>query len=506
MTSRQIQPLNVLLLMIALLASGLFCPAYPGTHLLAQEPPVEGTKKGQKKQDPKDQEKQKSDEADKSEQDKEYFELLRLFVDTLDQIDRNYVEDVSRRELLEAAIEGMVDKLDQYSNYISPTEMDRFRSNVENEFGGIGIRVSSENGTFVIISPMYGTPAYKQGILAGDEILKIDGETTKGLVLDDVVKRLKGRIGASVTLTVKHPRDEEPRDITVKRELVRVQTVVGYRRDEMDDSWIYYVDDERRVAYIHLTSFGRHTLDELRQTMSQLKKDKFEALILDLRFNPGGLLSSAIEISDMFISSGRIVSTEGRNAPRNEWNAHKKGTYDGFPMVVVANRYSASASEIVSACLQDHDRATVVGERTWGKGSVQNIIQLEGGKSALKLTTAGYRRPSGTNIHRTKEAKPEDEWGVQPNDGQRVRFSDDEMKQLGQFRRDVDILHKNNPRAEDDPAPTFDDRQLNKAIELLVEQLEAGTTEASDDDPADDAGDAEESKKVDKKAAAGSRK
>lgn len=443
--------------------------------LEAQEPPKKGDKN---KQDPKSTE-QGSDNATKVTEDKEYLELLRLFVDTLDQIDRNYVEDVSRRELLEAAIEGMVNKLDQYSNYISPTEMDRFRSNVENEFGGIGIRVSSEGGKITIISPMYGTPAYKQGVLAGDEILEIEGESTKGFVLDDVVKRLKGKIGSEVTLTLKHPRDEKPRTITVRRELVRVQTVVGYRRNESDDSWIYYADDEQKIAYIHLTSFGRHTIDELRATMSQLKKDEFEALVLDLRFNPGGLLSSAIEVSDMFISSGRIVSTEGRNAPRSEWSAHKKGTFEGFPMAIVANRYSASASEIVSACLQDHKRAIVVGERTWGKGSVQNIIQLEGGKSALKLTTAGYRRPSGTNIHRGKEAKPEDEWGVVPDDGYRIRFSDDEIKGLGQFRRDVDILRKDNPRAEDEQAPSFTDRQLDAAVALLQEKLMESAPESS---------------------------
>ena len=458
----------------------------PGLLLVGSAcfPPVASRAMAQQEPSGGEKEEKTGDLADQKDlESAEYFELLQLFVDTMDQIDRNYVNDVSRRELMEAAIEGMIKKLDQYSNYIPPPDMERFRNNVENEFGGIGIRISSENEKITVISPLYGTPAYKGGILSGDQIIRIDGESTEDDSLEDAVKKLKGPLGSEVTLTVVHPRDGKERTITVKRELVRVETVLGARRNA-DDSWNYYVDEDQKVGYIHVTGFSRHTLEELRRVLATLKEDEFQALVLDLRFNPGGLLSSAIAISDMFISAGRIVSTEGRNSPRSEWNAHKSGSYEGFPMVVLVNRYSASASEIVSACLQDHQRALIVGERTWGKGSVQNIIELEGGKSALKLTTAGYHRPNGKNIHRFPNATAEDEWGVKPNDGYVVRFSAKELQQLGAFRRQVDVLRKDNPRPEEEAAPTFDDRQLNKAVEFLRAQLseaEAGKDEKQEE-------------------------
>ena len=401
-------------------------------------------------------------------EEQEYYELLRLFVDTLDQVDRNYVKDVSRRELMEAAIEGMVRKLDQYSNYIPPTQIDRFKTSVENEFGGIGIRVALEGKALVIISPLFGTPAYKAGLLAGDRITKINKESTKGFSLEDAVSRLKGKIGTSVSLTVVHPRNNEPRTVSIKRTNVKVETVLGFERAQ-DDAWVYFCDEKKKIGYICLTSFGRRTASELKKAMKELQEKEARGLILDLRFNPGGLLASAIEISDLYISEGRIVSTEGRNVPKTVWDAHKAGTYGELPMVVLANRYSASASEIVSACLQDHDRAIIVGERTWGKGSVQNIISLEQGRSALKLTTAKYMRPSGKNIHRDKNAKPEDVWGVKPNNGYEVKYSNQELRSLETQRRGRLIVHNGQPiEKTEEPENAFIDRQLVKAIDYLL--------------------------------------
>ena len=408
------------------------------------------------------------EKASSSEADPEYYELLRLFVDTLDQVDRNYVKDVSRRELMEAAIEGMVRKLDQYSSYIPPTQIDRFKTSVENEFGGIGIRVGVEKNALVIISPLYGTPAYKAGLLAGDRITKINDESTKGFSRQDAVNRLKGKIGKSVTLTVVNPRDNEPRTVSIKRTNVQIETVLGFQRAE-DDAWIYFCDEEKKIGYICLTSFGRRTAKELQLAMKKLKEKEVRGLVLDLRFNPGGLLAAAIEVSDLYLSKGRIVSTEGRNVPKTVWDAHEGGTYKEFPMVVLANRYSASASEIVSACLQDHDRAIVIGERTWGKGSVQNIIRLEQGRSALKLTTAKYVRPSGKNIHREKNAKPEDIWGVKPNDGYEIKYSGQELRNLEAQRRDRMIVHNGQPIEEgEEKENPFVDRQLVKAIDYLL--------------------------------------
>ena len=199
-----------------------------------------------------------------------------------------------------------------------------------------------------------------------------------------------------------------------------------------------------------LTSFSRDTARDLRTALRKLNKTKLRGLILDLRFNPGGLLNSAIEVCGMFISEGRIVSTAGRNSPERAWDAHPGEVFENFPMVILVNRYSASASEIVSACLQDHKRALVVGERTWGKGSVQNVIELEGGNSLLKLTTAAYKRPSGKNIHRFPNAKDSDEWGVMPDKGYDLKLSEKDMFRLMLDRRDRDVLQPHTAKSDDD--------------------------------------------------------
>jgi carboxyl-terminal processing protease len=233
-------------------------------------------------------------------------------------------------------------------------------------------------------------------------------------------------------------------------------------------------DPEKKIAYIRVIGFGRHTSEDLQQVLQQLADQKLRGLILDLRFNPGGLLSSAIEVSDLFIAKGRIVSTEGRNVEARVWDAEEKGTFEGFPMAVLVNRYSASASEIVAACLQDHHRAVIIGERTWGKGSVQNIVQLEGGASALKLTTAGYHRPNGKNIHRFPNAKDSDDWGVLPDPGFEVKLSGKEMTQLIAQRRQKDVVRKNGEaKPEAVEAAEFVDPQLQKALEYTRAQLDA---------------------------------
>lgn len=403
-----------------------------------------------------------------AQEEKEYYELLRLFADTLDQVERNYVNDISKRELMEAAIRGMLGKLDQHSNYIPPEDMERFKVEVESEFGGVGIQVSTEGGQLRVISPIYGSPAYKAGIMAGDTIIKIEDKPTRGMTIDECIKQLKGKIGTSVNVTVKHEKDGSENTVKLTRETIRVDTVLGDLRNE-DDTWNYYFDKEKQIGYIRITSFGRHTTEDLSNVMKQLKEKGLQGLIIDLRFNPGGLLTSAIEVSDMFVSEGDIVSTQGRNTPKRSWTARKAGTYEGFPMAVLVNRYSASASEIVSACLQDHNRAVIIGERTWGKGSVQNIIQLEDGKSALKLTTAGYKRPNGKNIHRFEGASDTDEWGVKPNDGYDLRLTDVEMAEVVTARRERDILRK---LEEGESPPELNDRQLAKAVELITAKIE----------------------------------
>jgi len=420
-----------------------------------------------------------ADGKEDAQESEEYYELLKLFADTLDQVDRNYVKEISRRELLEAAIEGMFSKLDPYSSYIPPSDIERFKSGVESEFGGIGIRVSTDDGFLTVISPIVGSPAYDAGLVSGDRIVAIEGKSTKGITIDGAVKLLKGKVGTKVKVSVLHREAEKPVDLMVDRQIVRVATVLGDTRNA-DDSWNFFIDEENKIGYIRLTGFSRRTTSELKEAMKHLAKEELRGLIIDLRFNPGGLLSAAIEISDMFISEGRIVSTEGRSIPKRVWDAHEKGSYTGFPMAVLVNRYSASASEILSACLQDHDRAVIIGERSFGKGSVQNIINLEGGRSALKLTTAAYQRPSGKNIHRFPDAKEEDDWGVSPNEGNRIRFSDEELSGYHSFRRERDIVGRKPEEGE-----KFEDRQLTAALFYLKGKLSGKneTTAAADEPP-----------------------
>ena len=354
-------------------------------------------------------------------EEQEFFEMYKALADTVDQVDRNYVKKIDRRELMEAAIKGVLSKLDPYSSYIGPDDASRFRDTVESQFGGIGIQIVADEGQIKVLSPLVGSPAYKAGLQAGDRIVKIGNESAIGMVLDDAVHKLKGDVGTSVTLTVAHVGGKEE-TVTLNREVIHVDTVLGDHR-KGDDGWQFMLDPERKIGYIRITTFSRDTAGDLRKAMLDLKARKLRGLILDLRFNPGGLLTAAVDTCDMFLNGGRIVSTEGRNSPKRVWDASKKSdAFVGFPMVILVNHYSASASEIVSACLQDHQRAVIIGDRTWGKGSVQNVIELEDGKSLLKLTTASYKRPNGHNIHRFPDSKETDEWGVMPNPGFDVKL------------------------------------------------------------------------------------
>jgi carboxyl-terminal processing protease len=365
-----------------------------------------------------------------------------------------------------------MERLDPYSNYISPQEIDQFRAAVESQFGGIGVQITLDDGQLKILSPLYGTPAYKAGLLAGDRIVEIDDKSTENLSFDEVVRRLKGDIGTSVTLTVIHPARKDKVVVPLKREIIHVETVLGDRR-RSDGRWDFFLDRPRKIAYVRLTVFSRDTTATLRQVLHDLQTDQMRGLILDLRFNPGGLLTEAVSVSDLFVSQGRIVSTKGRNSPEQTWDAHPSGTFEGFPLAVLVNHFSASASEIVAACLQDRHRAAIVGERTWGKGSVQTIIELENGRSALKLTTASYYRPSGKNIHRFDDAQETDQWGVSPDQGYELKLGDRETAELLQARRQRDV--PSLPSEEKDAAEqgkSFVDRQLELAMKYLTRELE----------------------------------
>lgn len=415
-------------------------------------------------------------------EDEEYYELMRVFVDTFEQIDRNYVKDVDRRQLVEAAVRGMLSELDPYSNYISPEDITRFNEDVEQEFGGIGIQVQfqPEKGGLIVSSPLPGSPAYKAGVLAGDVIVEIEGqpvaEFPERRELQTAVKLLKGKPGVEVTIGVRHPGKSEVVTIPITREIIKLKTVLGDTYNP-DGSWNYMYDDAAKIGYVRISHFSRRTGEELREALRDLKKQGMQGLILDLRFNPGGLLTAAVEVADLFISSGKIVSTEGRNSPDRVWSAKRFGTYEGFPMAVLINNYSASASEIVSAALQDHDRAIVIGERSWGKGSVQNVIELEKGGSALKLTTASYHRPSGKNIHRFPDAKKEDEWGVLPSDGFEVKMDAEQERDYWRYRQERDVLDEDGP-----PESEFNDEQLQRALAYLKVEISGEQPKAAEKD------------------------
>jgi carboxyl-terminal processing protease len=369
----------------------------------------------------------------------DYYELYKLLADTVDQVDRNYVKEVDRRELIEAAVRGVMSKLDPYSAYIGPDELALFRTSVDNEFGGIGIHVTADDGDLKVVTPIYGTPAYRAGLQAGDHILEIDGKSTDGIQPDDAIRWMKGAEGTKVTIVVVHAGKTQEEKLTLLRERVHMETVLGDRR-KADDHWDFMYDEKYQIGYVRITAFSLETAKELRAALEDLKRRKVGGLVVDLRFNPGGLLRSAIEVCDLFVSRGRIVSTKGRNTPERFWDAHGTAIFEGIPVAVLVNHYSASASEIMSACLQDHKLAVVMGERTWGKGSVQNIIELENGRSALKLTTAAYKRPSGKNIHRFPNSTDKDEWGVMPDLGYELGLNERETHELLVDRRDRDVI------------------------------------------------------------------
>jgi carboxyl-terminal processing protease len=312
---------------------------------------------------------------------------------------------------------------------------------MEGSFSGIGIQVGMdpEAKRLKVIAPVVGSPAYQAGVLAGDLIMEIDGKSTEGLIPDKAVEVLQGRPGTSVSLKVLHAEQEKAETLTITRAIIDLPSVLGDAR-KADDSWDFLIDHDKKIGYIRVTSFIQNTTEEIKKALAELKKQGMRALILDLRDNPGGLLSSAVEVSDLFVSEGKIVSTKGRNTREKIFEAEKEGTYEGFPMAVLVNGHSASAAEIVSACLQDHDRAVVVGERSYGKGSVQNILPLEDGDSVLKLTVATYWRPSGKNIHKFTGATDKDEWGVSPSPGLEVKLSGASTRPGRSARRDRDQL------------------------------------------------------------------
>ncbi len=403
----------------------------------------------------------------------EMLELYGLFVDAVEKVEANYVRPVSRRELLESALEGMLQQLDPHSTYFSVNDAPGFRRQIEGEFGGIGIQVDVDPETLRlrVVAPMVGTPAYDAGMLAGDQILEIDGQSAEGMSPDKAVEVLTGRPGTDVKLSVLHEGSEEPETITITRAIIKVPSILGDHR-KPDDSWDFLIDKDRKIGYVRISSFIASSAEDLRKVLDQLQEQGMRGLILDLRNDPGGLLSAAVEVADLFLADGEIVSTRGRNTQPRTFRAQKDSPFEDVPMVVLVNQNSASASEIVSAALQDHHRATIVGMRSYGKGSVQNLFELDSGNSVLKLTVASYYRPSGENIHRFRNAKPTDQWGVKPDKDCEVKLTPREYVDWFRARRDRDLASGHRRTPAETPKVEAEKTESKKDASLVEKKAE----------------------------------
>src|SRR5690242_3816014 len=327
---------------------------------------------------------------------------MELFNDALQKIRSEYVDgkDLTYQQLVYSALKGVVGKLDPHSEFLDADSFQQLQDDTEGQFGGLGLVVSLKGGYVTVVSPMDDTPGFRAGILAGDRIIKVEGQSVDKVPLNDVVKELRGDPGSEVTITIERPSSGETKTVTLTRAVIQmtmVKDINGEKEFPLDAS---------KIGYIHITQFGDNTGNELQSALDKLKSQGMKGLILDLRWNPGGLLEQAVEVCQKFLPRGQlVVSTEGRHMVEKYFARGDGDEIKGVPIVVLVNLGSASAAEIVTGCLQDLNRAIVLGEKTFGKGSVQTIFPLEDG-SALKLTVAKYYTPSHKVIH---------EHGITPN-------------------------------------------------------------------------------------------
>lgn len=431
------------------------------------------------------------------------YRLVRQVVEVLAEVDANYVRELNddeRQELVENMINGGLHRLDPHSVYLNEKQLKRFETDSEGSFGGVGITLGpfdAKTGFLTVEFPMPGTPAYEGGLVAGDLIAKVGEEPTAGMTGEEVRKKITGEPGSKVTLTIRragHTPAEFP--VTLTRARIPLHTISGVsRRADDPGKWNWFIDPQNKIALVRIhTQFNELTAKELRAAIEEIEADGGRALILDLRDNPGGLLTQAIEVADLFLAGGKIVTTKDRRGGEKTKTARESGTMflpaDRKPIAVLVNGNSASASEIVAAALQDNHRAVVVGERTYGKGSVQSLFRLAPDqKSAVKLTTQSWWRPSGKNMD--KFSAPRDrpnEWGVTPDEGLAVPTTEQErtryyveMMKLRYVAGRPDVVGKNPPPPPPalgtdgkpivDESKPFDDRQLNRAIEHLRHKL-----------------------------------
>jgi len=390
-----------------------------------------------------------------AEQD-EVYPNLKLFTTVLDRVRHDYVDGdkLTYQDLIHGALKGMLSTLDPHSEFMDISKYEELKKDTQGEFGGVGIVISAKDNWVTVVAPMEDTPGFKAGILSGDRIIKIEGKSTEKMGLPDAVKRLRGRPGSTVTITVHRPSNNMVRDYELTRAQIKVATV-----KDIDGHSEFPLSDNK-LGYIRLVQFGEQTASDLEEGLKKLEKQGVEGMVLDLRGNPGGLLDQAVQVCEKFLPRGQlIVSTEGREAKQgSEYRAKGRDKRITVPMVVLVNNGSASASEIVAGCLQDLTaqgvcKAVIVGEQTFGKGSVQSILPLQGG-SALRLTTAKYYTPSHKVIH---------EKGITP---------DIIVPMTEEQERDVIIKRtpggiESLPESDQDRVRNARDPQLERALDLL---------------------------------------
>jgi carboxyl-terminal processing protease len=388
--------------------------------------------------------------------------MLELFGDVFDKARSDYVEDVTDKDLIESAINGMLTSLDPHSSYLTEKDFDEMRIQTSGEFGGLGIEVTMENGLVKVVSPIDDTPAYEAGMKSGDYISRIDGEAVMGLTLSESVEKMRGRPGTDIKLEVLREGESEPLEITITRAVIKIKSVRG--------------NPEGDIAYIRITSFSekvsrnvKKKLKEVRKEIEKQDKGAMKGMILDLRNNPGGLLDQAVDVADLFLKEGEVVSTKGRLDDSNKsFTAGSGDILNGLPIVVLINGGSASASEIVAGALQDHKRAIIVGEKSFGKGSVQTVVPLSTSKGAMRLTTSRYYTPSGRSI----QAK-----GIEPD----VYIKQAKIEELtakkrsseASLRKHLQSEHDNKDKTNfeqyiDDQKRIYEkDYQLGRALDLI---------------------------------------
>ncbi|MBI5026838.1 MAG: S41 family peptidase [Nitrospirae bacterium] len=383
----------------------------------------------------------------------EPYEELKVFTEIMTLVKKNYVEETKNKDLVYGAIKGMLYSLDPHSYFMTPDAFKEMQVDTKGEFGGLGIQIGIKNNALTVIAPIDDTPAYKAGIKAGDKIIKINNESTKDMGLQDAVSKLRGPKGTSVTITIIREGWKEPRDFKIIREIIKIQSV---KNKVLDD----------RIGYIKISQFQEKTAADLAEALKKLDAEKINSLILDMRNNPGGLLNIAVDVSSQFLPSGKlVVYIKGREGERTEYYTNSKKPHYEYPMVVLVNEGSASASEIVAGALKDWGRAVIIGNQTFGKGSVQTVIPLSDG-SGLKLTTAKYYTPKDKSIQTT---------GITPDIVVKLEakkgVSEHPVLREKDLERHLENEQQKEKETEKETVPVEvsekDDTQLQRAIDLL---------------------------------------